>query len=83
MTPGKCFSQLDPKSKVAKSMSARLVRTINLLCDDINSCEASITKMADFGETRTPGVALISDPETSFNLNDIDSPNDIIDLLCR
>ena len=28
-------------------------------------------------------MALISDPETTFNLNDIDLPNDIIDLLSR
>ena len=83
MTRGKWFSHLDPKSKVANSMSARLVRTINLLCDDINSCEALITKMAAFGETKTPGEALLSDPETTFNLNDTDLPNDMIDLLSR
>ena len=54
-----------------------------MLCDDINSCEALITKMADFGKTRTPGVALISDPETTFNLKDDDLPNKINDSLSR
>ena len=79
MTPRNWFNHLDTRSKKAKSLSARLIRTVKLLCDDINSCEALIAKMADFGETRTPGVALISDPEHAFNFVEDDLPSDIID----
>ena len=38
MTPERWFNHLEPSSKVAKSISARTVRTITLLCDDITSC---------------------------------------------
>ena len=81
MTPRNWFKHLDTKSKMAKSLTARLIRTVKLLCDDNNSCEALIAKMADFGETRTPGVALISDPEHTFNFAEDDLPSDIIDHL--
>ena len=81
MKPATWLNHLDSRSKVAKSMTARLVRTIKLLCDDINSCEALIAKIADFGETRTPGVALISDPEYTFNFAEDDLPNEIIESL--
>ena len=52
MTLETWFSHLEPTSKVAKSISARAVRAITLLCDNINSCEALIAKMADFWKTK-------------------------------
>ena len=40
-----------------------------------------IAKLSDVGETRTPGAALISDPETTFDLSEADLPDDTIALL--
>ena len=83
MTPERWSAHTGPLSKVAKSISARMVRTTTMLCDDITSCEALIAKVADFGETRTPGVALVSDPEATFNLSEIELPDDTIALLSK
>ena len=81
MSPDRRLASLGLQSKVAKSISARVVRTTRTLCDDITSCESLIVKLADFGETRTPGAALISDPEATFGLNEADLPDDITALL--
>ena len=77
MTPGQCFANLGPHSKVAKSISARVVRTTRTLCDDITSCESLIAKLPDFGKTRT-GAALMFDPEAAFGLKEADPPDDTI-----
>ena len=54
-----------------------------MLCDGITNCEALISKFADFGKTRTPGAAPISDPETTFTLSEVDLPDGTIALLSQ
>ena len=50
MTPDKWSEHLGPSSKVAKSISARVMRTTRILCDDITSCEALIAKVLISGK---------------------------------
>ena len=80
MQPVYWFAYLGIISKVRRALSAIMVQSTRDLCDDITT-RALIVRLVDFGASRKPGAALISDPEMSFDLQEADLPEDTMEQL--
>ena len=53
-----------------------MVQSTRELRDDISNCENLLIILIDFGTSRALGALLISDPATTFEMNEADLPEE-------